>query len=105
MSAFSQQTEKQLIDSLKKRSLILQGADKVDCLNSLSEKISRSNITNWKQKADSVYKFAAIALEEAKKIDYKKGIAYSLTLLANSEYLRGIDLRINKKMMVRQTSV
>jgi tetratricopeptide (TPR) repeat protein len=97
LSAFSQPTEGQLMDSLKKRSHKLQGADKVDCLNSLAEKLSRSKIKKWSDKADSVNKYAAIALEEARKIDYKKGIAYSLTLLADGEYLRGIELRISKK--------
>ena len=96
LHVFSQQTEGQLIDSLKKQSLILHGVDKVDCLNSLAQ-TSPSTNTSLKQKADWIYKFATIALEEAKKIDYKKGIAYSLTLLANQEWLLGVILRINKE--------
>ena len=96
LNASSQQTEGQYIDSLKKQSLMLKGAEKVDCLNSLAQ-ISPSTNTSLKLKADWIYKFATIALEEAKTIGYKKGIAYSLTLLASHEWLRGVDLRINKK--------
>ena len=96
LPAFAQPTESQFIDSLKKHSLILHGVDKVDCLNYLAQ-TSPSTNTSLKLKADWIYKFATIALEEAKKIGYKKGIACSLTLLASHEWLRGVDLRINKK--------
>jgi tetratricopeptide (TPR) repeat protein len=97
LPVFAQPTESQFIDSLKKQSIALKGAEKVDCLNLLARTISIAGNTNWKQKADSVYKFASIAYEESKKQDYRKGLAFSLTNLALSEYLKGLDLRINKK--------
>ena len=97
LPAFAQPTESQFIDSLKKQSLALKGAEKVDCLNLLAREISSASNSNWKQKADSVYKFASMAYEESKKHDYRKGLASSLTNLALSEYLIGLDLRINKQ--------
>ena len=97
---FSQISERRQIDSLRYLTSLFKGKEKVDCLNQMAQIISRSSLPdyiNWKQKSDSVYRYSTIAFEESKKINYKKGIAYSLTLLANAEYLRGIELRINKK--------
>jgi len=104
LPALSQPTTSHVIDSLKNRSLTLNGVERVDCLDLLALTIFRSRMSlsedplkKDKDRADSVYKYASLAFDKAKKIDYKKGIAFSLTLLAVPDYLRGIDLRFKKK--------
>lgn len=102
--ALSQPSVSQVIDSLKNRSLTLNGVERVDCLDLLALTIFRSRMSlsenplnKDKDRADSVHKYASLAYEEAKKNDYKKGTAFSLALLAIPDYLRGIDLRFKKK--------
>lgn len=104
LPALSQPSTSHVIDSLKIRSLTLNGVKRVDCLNLLALTIFRSRMSlsedplkKDKDRADSVYKYASLALEEAKKIEYRKGTAFSLALLAIPDYLRGIDLRYKKK--------
>jgi len=100
----SQPSTSHVIDSLKNRSLTLNGVERVDCLDLLALTIFRSrmslsedSLNKDKDRANSVYKYASRAFEEAKRIDYRKGTAFSLTLLAIPDYLRGIDLRYKKK--------
>lgn len=100
MPAVSQATDSLKIDSLEKQLLYLKDSAKIDCLNLLARKLSIVGgpaWTSWSKKADSVYHYASIAFKEANRIDYKAGIAAALTNLANSEWLKGIDLRIQKK--------
>ena len=100
----SQTTERGKIDSLEKQLTLLKDIDKVDCLNLIAQTIPSAisgdhsiYIILWTKKADSIYHYASIAYNEAKKIGYKKGIAESLASLGNSEFIRGIPFRINKQ--------
>ena len=99
----SQDFERQKIDSLRKEVTVLKGVSRIDCLNALAQ--SMSNVANyewknhelWDLKADSIFNYATAAYEEAKKIDYMKGIAMALTNQARSEYMRGVFFRLVKK--------
>ena len=80
LQALSQPSTSHVIDSLKNRSLTLNGVERVDCLDLLALTIFRSRMSfsedplnKDKDRADSVYKYASRAFEEAKKIDYRKG--------------------------------
>lgn len=81
------------IDSLKQVLSISSGISKVDILNLLSDYTSKSPYTTgWVNRADSQKHYASIALTEAEKINYKKGIATALVNLSSSQWLYGIPL-------------
>ncbi len=99
----SQTTGRGEIDSLEKQLTLLKDSTRIDCLNLIAQTIEtaisgdRTNLTLWSRKADSVYHYASIAYNEAMKIGYKKGIAQSLANMGHSEFIRGIEFRINKQ--------
>lgn len=93
----SQSTDSLKIDSLENQLLYLKDSAKVDCLNLLARKLSTAGWMKWSEKVDSVYYYALIAYKEADKIDYKRGIGAALINMADSKWLNGIYLRINKK--------
>lgn len=99
VAVFSQVTDNLKIDSLEKLLLYLKDSTKVDCLNLLARKFAIFGGAGWTwgKKADSVFYYGSMAYEEASKINYKRGVAAALFSQANSEWLRGIDLRKNNK--------
>src|SRR5688572_27473399 len=78
--------QKEKIDSLKKILPALKDSAKIDCLNALSN-------AHIYYAADNAEIFAYKALEEAEKINYKKGMAAAWLNLAWAGALSGHDLR------------
>jgi len=66
--------QREKIDSLRKVLTSLQDTAEIDCLNSLSYEYIIA------EKKDSAEHYATLAYEEAKKIDYIHGIAFSFSL-------------------------
>lgn len=97
LTSSSQQADKDFIDSLKKRIIMVSGAEKVNCLNLIARAASTADHINRKQRPDSVFYYASEAFKEAKKIDYKKGMALALTNQAFAEWLSGMNLRAGKQ--------
>jgi histidine kinase/tetratricopeptide repeat protein len=71
-----------VVDSLRKLLPLLKDSSKVDCLNMLSERsISLNgsyNSEEFKRSADSIFKYASLAYNEASRLNYKYGKAVSL---------------------------
>jgi hypothetical protein len=65
------------IDSMKKVVSWLTGTAKVDCLNTIAHKFFYAGYNSINQQMDSSYKYCMLALSEAKRIGYKKGMGYS----------------------------
>ena len=93
----TQQPEGRLIDSLRNRVANTADTSRINNLNLLAEAISVAKYNDWKKKSDSVLYYASIAYDEARVLNYKKGIAASLIYLGKSQNLNGIYLRIIKK--------
>jgi hypothetical protein len=72
-------------DSFKKVLPGLKGADRVDCLNSLSS-IYVSDLlgTDYQKEIDTATLYAMQAFSEAKKIRYKRGLGYSYLRLGQA---------------------
>ena len=71
------------IESLKKRLPGLTGTTRVDVFNDIAMEYAFN-----KRKPDSIYKYADLAYQEATKIGYKKGLAYSLFNLKGTKQER-----------------
>jgi hypothetical protein len=85
------------IDSLIKVLPTMKDVKKIDWLNRQAYNYFSLWI-NWKLEADSAYPYALQAYNEAKKIGYKKGLAYACLRLGTIESLQyGFDFQVNKK--------
>lgn len=82
--------QKEKIDSLKKVLSGLQVSARIDCLNAISD----AYICHA---ADSAEIFSSKVLEEAEKLNYKKGMAAAWLNLAWAGALSGHDLRTMEK--------
>ncbi len=72
------------IDSLQKVLKPLHDTARINCLNSLAEAFLNRDGYKIKIQADSACRYAIMAKNESKKINYKRGIAYSLITLNNA---------------------
>ena len=74
------------IEKIKKQIPFLNEQTQIDSLNGLSEKYSYIvEVGGFIHKADSMYAYAFVANQKATRINYKKGILFSLVNLARSE--------------------
>ena len=78
------------IDSLQKVLPSLRDTARINCLNSLAEAFLNRDGYKIKREADSAYSYAIMANNEAKKINFKHGIAYSLMHLNQIAFLNVI---------------
>jgi sensor histidine kinase YesM len=100
--AFSQSTDTPTAESLERKLVELKNEDLVDALNLIAYTKSISHDSAFDQngdsrygfihRADSIFHYASRAYDEAKKINYKKGMVDALNELAHSEYLRVFNL-------------
>ncbi len=74
------------IENIKKQIPFLNEQAQIDSLNGLSEKYSYIiEVGGFTHKADSMYAYASAANRKATRINYKKGILFSLVNLGRSE--------------------
>ena len=78
------------IDSLQKVLPSLFDTAKINCLNSLAEAFLNRDGYKIKIEADSAYSYAIMANTEAKRINYKRGMAFSLMHLNQIAFLNVI---------------
>lgn len=83
--SFNSFAQREKIDSLKKVLAGLKDSARIDCLNELSKTLVNSE-------TGSAEMFAQLAMNEAEKIKYKKGIAVAWCNLAWAHGLSGGDL-------------
>ncbi|HET6768307.1 MAG TPA: histidine kinase [Chitinophagaceae bacterium] len=79
------------IDSLQKVLPTLHDTARINCLNSLGEAFLNRDGYKIKVKADSACQFAIMAKNESQKINYKRGIAYSMINLNEAYFFYVID--------------
>jgi tetratricopeptide (TPR) repeat protein len=81
-----------VVDSLHQRLAFEKDSARVDCLNMLSERSlvlnGSYNSPEFKRSADSIYKYALMAYNEATRLNYKYGKATALLNLATSYAVR-----------------
>lgn len=93
---FAQQKSLPTIDSLKKQIPHLSGIPKVDCLNLIVYTIDITGApgaSGFEMRGDSAFHYSDLAYNEAKRINYKKGMADALFGKAHSQELRAFGLR------------
>ncbi len=97
ITAFCQSERLPGIEDLKKELQGLKGIKYVDKANEISETYGNSGFPKFLQRADSITRYGTLALNEAKKIAYKKGIAEAYLSLAIGQKIRGTGLHINNQ--------
>ncbi len=95
-ASFAQSPQSIRIDSLKIDSLqkvlpTLHDTTRINCLNSLGEAFLNRDGYKIKVNADSAYRYAIMAKNESQKINYKRGIAYSMINLNEATFFYVID--------------
>lgn len=80
------------IENIKRQIPFLNGQAEIDSLNALSEKYSYIiEVGGFTHRADSMFAYAVTANKKATRINYKKGIVFSLVNLGRSENFRNND--------------
>ena len=79
------------IDSLQKVLITLHDTGRINCLNSLGEAFLNRDGYKIKVRADSACRYALMAKNESQKINYKRGIAYSMINLNEAYFFYVID--------------
>jgi hypothetical protein len=79
------------IDSLQKVLITLHDTARINCMNSLGEAFLNRDGYKIKVRADSACRYALMAKNESQKINYKRGIAYSMINLNEAYYFYVID--------------
>ena len=96
VTSFAQSSQSILADSLRIDSLqkvlpTLRDTARINCLNSLGEAFLNRDGYKIKIRADSGSRYAIMAKNEAQKINYKRGIAYSMINLNEAYFFYVID--------------
>jgi hypothetical protein len=96
--SFSQSKDLPNLESLKKRVPNLKDTALVNCLNLIAYNFTIIGFgpgsPDFIRRADSVFHYANLALKEAKKINYKKGMVDALNEHASSENIKSYGLRL-----------
>ena len=95
--SFSQSTGLPTLEGLKKQVPNLKDTALVNCLNLIAYNLDNTGFgpdpADFIRRSDSIFRYANLAFEEAKKINYKKGMVDGLNRLASSENIKGYGLR------------
>ena len=99
--SFSQASDLPTLESLKKQVPDLKDTTLVNCLNLIAYNFSiigfGPSSADFIRRSDSIFRYANLAFEVAKKINYKKGMVDALNQLASSENIKGFGLRLAQK--------
>jgi tetratricopeptide (TPR) repeat protein len=90
------------IERLQKLLPSLRDTAKINCLNSLAEAFLNRDGYKIKRRADSAYQYTTNANLEASKIDYKRGLAYSLINFCGVAFFTVID---NNNKQINNTAI
>ena len=74
ITTWSQDEAERRLQKLRPQLKDLQGADRVSCLNDIAQCMMFSSFTKW----DSSLFYSRLAIDEARKIDFKKGLGRAL---------------------------
>ena len=95
--SFSQSRDLPTLESLKKQVSNLKDTALVNCLNLIAYNFSITGFgpgpADFIRRSDSIFRYANLAFEAAKKINYKKGMVDGLNQLASSEATKVFALR------------
>src|SRR6266542_4445222 len=87
--SFSQTRDLPTLESIEKQAPNLKDTALVNCLNLIAYNFTIIGFgpgsPDFMRRADSVFHYASLAFEEAKKINYKKGMVDALNQQASSE--------------------
>lgn len=97
ISAGAQKTNLPGLEDLKKELQTLKKNKWVDKANEIASTYGIMGKPKFLQRADSINRYANLALNEAVKIGYKKGIAYAYLNLAAGEKIRSTGLQISNQ--------
>jgi hypothetical protein len=96
--SFSQNRDLPTLESLKKQVPNLKDTALVNCLNLIGYNFTIIGFgpgsPDFIRRSDSVFHYANLAFEEAKKINYKKGMVDALNQQASSENIKSYGLRL-----------
>ncbi len=99
--SFSQSRDLPTSESLKKQVANLKDTALVNCLNLIAYNIYNTSFgpspADFIRKSDSIFLYANLEFEAAKKINYKKGMMNALIQLAGSENTKGFGLRLAQR--------
>ena len=99
--AFSQTSDLPTLESLKKQLPDLKDTALVNCLNLIAYNFYNMGFgpgsADFIRRSDSISHYANLAFEEAKKINYRKGMADALNQQASGENIKGFGLRLAQK--------
>lgn len=99
--SFSQNRDLPTLESLKKQVPDLKDTALINCLNLISYSFDIIGFgptgADFIRRSDSIFRYANLAFEEAKKINYKKGIVDALNALAASQNIRAFGLGLSKQ--------
>ena len=95
--SISQSTGLPTLEGLKKQVPNLKDTALVNCLNLIAYNLDNTGFgpdpADFIRRSDSIFRYANLAFEEAKKINYKRGMVDGLNRLASSENIKGYGLR------------
>jgi Histidine kinase len=95
--SFSQNRDLPTLESLKKQVPNLKDTALVNCLNLIAFNFSIIGFgpgsADFLRRSDSIFRYANLAFEAAKKINYKQGMVEALNQQASSENIKGYGLR------------
>ena len=101
LGSFSQSKNLPTLENLKKQTPHLKDTTLVNCLNLIAYNFTIIGFgpasADFIRRSDSILRYADLAFANAKKINYKKGMAAALTQMASSENIRGFGLRLAQK--------
>ena len=89
------------IDGLQKILPFRKDTARINCLNNIAEGFLNRDGYKIKTEADSAYPYAIMSNTEAKRINYKRGIAYSLMHLSQIVFLNVIH---NNNMSIKNNA-
>jgi hypothetical protein len=99
--SFSQSRDLPTLESLKKQVPNLKDTALVNCLNLIAYNFTIIGFgpgsSDFIRRSDSIFHYANLAFEEAKKINYKKGMVDALNQQASGENTKGYGLRLAQK--------
>ena len=99
--SFSQTSNLPTLESLKKQVPNLKDTALVNCLNLIAYNFAIIGFgpgsSDFIRLSDSIFHYANLAFEAAKKINYKKGMVEALNQQASSENAKGFGLRLALK--------
>ena len=85
------------LEDLKKELLTLKKIKWVDKANEIASTYGNMGKPKFLQRADSINRYATLALNEAVNLEYKKGMGYAYLNLAVGEKIRSIGLQISNQ--------